>query len=191
MSLPGRRGSAILGCLLVLLLLSILGGMALSSGRMELKSTYYLQEESVALYLSESGLQFMLYAFAHPGSLPAPVADRLLPRYFTKDHRPTYLDYNGQSQFGGPADSPALEIRIPDDLVSWPPGWGALWPDLKILGGQVIVRVLGPQLSGAVATIESIGRSKGNIRKRLLVTVQERSDPLRILPMPGTWNERY
>jgi hypothetical protein len=183
------RGTALLVCLFALLLLTLLGGLALSSAEIDLKSAIYQQQEVIALYLADSGIHLMVYWLEHPQSAPASVQSLLTPRFISDEGVPIFIDEEGSSQFSGTRETPDLQIEIGPDTASLDTSLASVWNALDLTSETLSLKLYAPIVPGAVGTLESAAKTTTLVQKT--ITVQLVQVGSRLVPMRGSWYERY
>ena len=189
MRIQSTRGTALLICLFALLLLTLLGGLALSMAQMEMRAASYQQHEIAALYQAEAGIHLMLYWLGHPESAPLAVQNLFMPRFVQGEGSLAFINEEGASQFSGNPVAMDIPLGVSQNKGPWDSTWIALWRILGLTGETLTLKLYGPTLPGAVGILESTARTSGGVQKTLRVQLAQKGPRLR--PMNGTWHERY
>jgi len=176
-------------CLFALLLLTLLGGLALSMAQMEMRAASYQQHEIAALYQAEAGIHLMLYWLGHPESAPLSVQNFFMPRFVQEEGSPAFINEEGTSQFSGSPVTLDIPLGVSPNQDPWDSTWIALWRILGLTGETLTLKLYGPTLPGAVGTLESTARTTADVQKT--VTVQLVQKGPRLLPLKGSWHEVY
>ncbi|MGH7273947.1 MAG: hypothetical protein ACREIQ_05815 [Nitrospiria bacterium] len=189
MRIQSTRGAALLACLFAILLLTFLGALALNSAGIEMKSAFYQQHETAALYLAEAGIHLMVYWFGHPDVSPLPTRDFLKPRFHLQDGLASFINGAGVSQFSGNRASPDLQLCILCDQESRDSLWNVVWDALDRTGESVALKIYAPSIPGAIGTLESTARTDAGVQKTVVVQLVQMDNPPRVIPLRGSWHE--
>jgi len=189
MRLRDTQGTALLACLFALLLLTLLGSLALSNAQIEMRSAFYQQQEVTALSLAEAGIHLMLYWLGHPESAPIPAQNLLMPRFSQDEGFPSFVNEKGVSQFSGGPLAPDFQLSISRNQGPWDASWTSLWYTLVPSGETLSLKLYAPIVPGAIGTLESTAKTAADVQKT--VTVQLIQKGTGLLPMKGSWHERY
>lgn len=163
-----ERGAALLAAVLLMLILSILGGVSLSLGIQEIQGVGLAEAEAAARQLAEAGVEAVVQWFHDPATRPASDRVRTIfaKRYDHPDTGPSFFAVDGASQFSGTPDQPDLlydAARPEDDRLLNDPGTG-LFRSLASLGRVLRLRVYGPQRPGLLCTVEVTAGAGGLTR---------------------------
>ncbi|MER3422515.1 MAG: hypothetical protein C4293_04055 [Nitrospiraceae bacterium] len=172
-----ERGAALIGVILVFLILSLLGGVALRLAAEEIQQVSAIRDEAVAQHLAEAGIDLVMQWFHDPSSASNQIATLFARRYDLHDG-PSFFDASGKSQFSGTSESPDLlydastpaDDRLLNDPTS---GW---FRSLRSLGRVLKLKVYGPIRPGLLCTVEITAETK-NLIRTLSVQLGTRSIP--------------
>lgn len=189
MRIQSTRGTALLICLFALLLLTLLGGLALSMAQVEMRAASYQQHEIAALYQAEAGIHLMLYWLGHPESVHLAVQNLFRPRFVQGEGSPAFINEEGTSQFSGSPVTLDIPLGVSQNQEPWDSTWIALWRTLGLTGETLTLKLYAPTLPGAVGTLESTARAAAGVQKTLRVQLAQKGP--RLLPIKGSWHEVY
>jgi hypothetical protein len=149
---------------------------------MEMKAAFYQQQETAALYLSEAGIHLMLYWLEHPESRPLSARNLF---------RSSFVQSEGasSSRFSGNPITWDIHLGTSRTQEISDSAWAALWKTLGSAGESLTLKLYGPFLPGAIGTLESTARTAGGVQKTLTVQLAQKGSHL--VPMKGSWHERY
>lgn len=185
------RGAALVACLLLLTLLTLLGAAALDRSGLEARMGRHQEQELLALYAAEAGIHVLAYWLRSPAATPAAIANVLRPRFLTGGH-PVYVDPGGRSQFAGSRNYPDLEVApMRQTALGWSSGWRSVWDLFGQAGIDLTLRVYGPAWPQAVATLESRARTPTGLERVLTVQLVGAAQPPRLEFAPGSWGELF
>jgi hypothetical protein len=172
-------GSALIGCIFLILVLSTLGTVSLNVASHEIEAVQAARAELIADNLATSGIEVVLASFHHGRVTKDPaVATLFTKRFDLPQSGPSFFDANGRSQFTGTADHPdlLLDASRPDDnqLLNHPEkGW---FRSLGALGRVLRLKVYGPVRPGLLCTVE-VTASAGGISRTSTVQLGARTIP--------------
>jgi hypothetical protein len=162
-----ERGAALVACVLLVVILSMLGTVSLNLAGHEVEAAKAAVDDMAAEYLAEAGMDLVARWFHDRSSLPnAAVAEAFTKRFELPLEGPSFFDANGASQFTGTRDHPDVSFdaaRAEDDRVLNGSLEGPL-PSLKTLGRLLKLRVYGPVRLGLLCTVEITATAGGVIR---------------------------
>jgi hypothetical protein len=177
--LGSEQGTALLGAVLIMLILSVLGTTSINLAIHEIESVKAARDEAVARHLAEAGSDLIVQGFHDPQSPQAGLAGALfVKQYELPDKGPSFFDAQGNSQFTGTASRPDLELDSarPEDnrLLNDPAvGW---FRSLHALGRVRKLKVYGPSRPGLLCTVE-ITTGVGELVRTLSVQLGARTIP--------------
>jgi hypothetical protein len=173
-----EKGTALIGAVLVVLILSMLGTVSLSLGVQEIEAVKGAHEEAVARHLAEGAIDLVMQWFHDPRSIPNEMVASLLAKRHDVATGPSFFDGQGTSQFTGTADRPDAVYdasRPADDRVlnDQTVGW---FRSLRTIGRILKLKVYGPARPGLLCTVE-VTAGTGNLNRTLSVQLGTRTIP--------------
>jgi hypothetical protein len=162
-----ERGSALIGAVLIVMILSMLATVSMNVAAQEIESVAAAKDEAVARHLAEAGADLVVRWFHDPSSAPAGPARALFAkRQPGADGSPAFFDAAGQSQFTGTEDRPDLlydAARPSDDRLLNDPsdGW---FRALGALGRITRLAVYGPARPGLLCTVQVTAHARRLMR---------------------------
>lgn len=152
-----ERGSALIGAVLIIMILSMLGTVSLNVAAQEIESVAAARDEAVARHLAEAGADLVMRWFHDPATAPAGPARALFAmRQEESDGSPSFFDAAGQSQFTGTEADPDLlydAARPADDQLLNDASGGWLG-DVGAPGRLTRLAVYGPTSPGLLCTVK-------------------------------------
>ena len=152
-----ERGSALIGAVLIIMILSMLGTVSLNVAVQEIESVAAARDEAVARHLAEAGADLVMRWFHDPASAPdGPARALFAMRLEGFDGRPSFFDATGRSQFTGTEANPDVlydSARPADDqlLNDASSGW---LRDVGAHGRLTRLAVYGPTSPGLLCTVK-------------------------------------
>jgi hypothetical protein len=174
-----ERGSALIGAVLIIVILSLLGTVSLNVAAQEIESMAAARDEAVARHLAEGAADLVVQWFHAPSSAPAGPGRMLFAkRQEGADGNPSFFDASGQSQFTGTESGPDVvyDADRPEDnrLLNDPSGgW---FRTLGDLGRITRLAVYGPTSPGLLCTVQ-VTADAHHLTRTLVVQLGARSWP--------------
>lgn len=164
----GERGAALLASVLLMLVLSILGGVSLSLGLQEIRSAGVGEADAAARHLAEAGIDAAIRWFHDPDARQTLVRGGAVfsKQYERREHGSSFFAPDGSSQFRGTAERPdlLLDAGRPDDDRLLNGGSGPV-SSLASAGRVVQMKVYGPRRPGLLCTVEVVAEAGGLTRR--------------------------
>ena len=66
-----------------------------------------------------------------------------------------------------------------------------MWHTLGRNGESISLKLYAPSVPGAIGTLESTARTDAGVQKTMVVQLVQQDNPLRVLPLKGSWHEIY
>jgi|CXWL01.1.fsa_nt_gi hypothetical protein len=177
--MQSERGSALVGTLFLVLILTIMGGLSVNLAAQELESVRAAQEDAMARHLAEAGGQAVIQWFHRPGTGPDGSLGALFAKsQSTSDGGASFFSSSGESQFVGTADRPDVWLdagRPSDERILNDPntGW---FRSLRGLGRILTLKVYGPVRPGLLCTVE-VTAGVGKVVRTVAFSLGARSIP--------------
>jgi hypothetical protein len=175
-------GTALVGCVLLVLVLSMLGTVSLNLASHEVEGAKATVEDVTAEYLAESGADLVMRWFHDRRATPNPeVAQAFTKRFELLSSGPSFFDANGVSQFTGTPDQPDVLLdatRAEDDRLLNDLEHGS-FRSLRMLGRLLKVRIYGPVRPGLLCTVEVTSLAGGVSRTAMFQLGTRTIPPLR------------
>lgn len=176
--IQSERGSALIGVMLVVVMLSMLATVSLNLAAQEVESVAAAREDAAARHLAEAGSDLVVQWLHDPSSVPpGPAAGLLAPRQVNSSGVPSFFDAQGRSQYAGTAERPDLvydavrpeDRRILSDLTGGGPVAGQL-------GRIERLTLYRPTTPGLLCTVEVTARS-GRLARTMSAQLGAREFP--------------
>lgn len=152
-----EQGTALIGAVLIIVILSLLATVSLTVAAQELESIAAAREAAAARHLAEAGADLVVQWLHDPSALPAgPPRSLFTKREVGPDGSPSFFNSAGQSQFVGTRDRPDVlydAARPSDDRLLNDPstGW---FRALRTVGRITRLAVYAPSRPGLLCTVE-------------------------------------
>ncbi len=172
-------GSALIGAVLIIMILSMLGMVSLNVAAQEIESVAAARDEAIARHLAEAGADLVMRWFHDPATAPGGAARALFAmRQEGPDGSPSFFDLDGRSQFTGTEAHPDLlydaarpaDDRLLNDASS---GW---FRDIGTPGRLTRLAVYGPTSPGLLCTVKVTAESH-KLTRTLVVQLDARPLP--------------
>jgi hypothetical protein len=175
----GQGGTALVGCVLLVLVLSMIGTVSLNLAGHEVEGAKAALDDVMAEYLAEGGADLVMRWFHDRSAIPnTAVAQAFAKRFELPQGGSSFFDENGASQFTGTPDQPDVlfdAMRAEDDRLLNDQEHGA-FRSLRMLGRLLKVRVYGPMRPGLLCTVE-VTASAGGISRTARLQLGARTIP--------------
>jgi hypothetical protein len=166
-----EEGTALVGCVLLVLVLSMLGTVSLNLASHQVEGSKATWDDVRAEYLAEGGADLIMQWLHHRGAVPrAELAEAFTKRFELPVSGPSFFDANGISQFTGTPDQPDFELdaaRSEDDRLLNDPEHGS-FRSLGQLGKLLKLRLYGPTRPRLLCTVEVTASAGGVVRTATL-----------------------
>lgn len=169
--LNDERGTALIGAVLIIAILSMLGMVSLNAAAQEIEGVAAARDEAVARHLAEAGADLVMQWFHDPESAPDGRGRTLFARHHEgADGSPSFFDAAGRSQFAGTEARPDLlydAVRPEDDrlLNDASSGW---LRGIGVHGRLTRVAVYGPTSPGQLCTVK-VAATANRLTRTLVV----------------------